>query len=558
MKPFERLREMLIQNNGKAVIIPHADEWQNEYLPQFKERLSFATDFTGSAGCAVISQDKAALFTDGRYTLQAKSQLDTSFFDVVHSGTISIVDWIEKNLQGEGSVFIDPKCHSVKESENLSKLDLKFQEKNWVDLIWENRPRYNQEPAFDMDERYLDHSFEDKKNLILKSMNADVLILSSPESICWLLNKRGRDIKHTPVFLSFAILESNGSFEVFSNVFGKPLEDFEKYLRLIENKKVSIDPARCSMWVEDLLKKQSNTVLRIQDPCLILKACKTPSELNGMRHAHKLDAIAMIEFLAFLENSNQNITEIEACDILKSYREKEKTFLSLSFSTISGADANGAIIHYKPDRNNCGLITHDSIYLLDSGAQYRSGTTDITRTMAFHDNISMNIKNAYTAVLKGVIHLSCAKFPKGTTGHRLDTLARYHLWQQGLDYDHGTGHGVGCVLSVHEGPHGISSHPGNTTPLMPGMVVSIEPGYYKPGEFGIRIENLAIVVESSQFENYLEFETLTLVPINERLINFELLDNNERKWLENYNSEILEELQDSLSPQGKAFLKIIR
>lgn len=304
-------------------------------------------------------------------------------------------------------------------------------------------------------------------------------------------------------------------------------------------------------------EKQNNTVLNIQDPCLILKACKTPSELNGMRHAHKLDAVAMIEFLAFLENSKQNITEVEAADILKSYRAKEETFLSLSFSTISGADANGAIIHYKPDAKNCGVITHDSVYLLDSGAQYTSGTTDITRTMAFHDNIPTEIKNAYTAVLKGVIHLSRAKFPKGTTGHRLDSLARYHLWQQGLDYDHGTGHGVGCVLSVHEGPQGISSHSGNTTPLMPGMVVSIEPGYYKPGAFGIRIENLATVVESLQFENYLEFEILTLVPINARLINFELLDNIEKKWIENYNSKILAELQELLSPQAKDFLRTI-
>ena len=548
MKPWEKLRAILKSEGGSLLIIPHADEWQNEYLPAFAERLKFATDFTGSAGCAIIGLEKAVLMTDGRYQLQAKSQVDPDFFQIAHSGQISTIEWIQQNIHDKGFVFIDPKCHSVREYENLSKLNLKFIDQSWVDNIWENKPKLLGSKPFDMDNKYIDLSFEDKKKLILLKMTTDFLIITSPESLCWFMNKRGRDIPHTPVFLGFGILDSHGDFKVCS------LDDLKDSLLKIKNKKVSIDPSRCSLWIQKILEIGSNTIIHQEDPCLLLKACKTHSEIEGMRYAHKVDAIAMIEFLAFLEEEieHKSFTEVESSDLLLSYRKQQSSFLDLSFATISGADANGAIIHYKANAQNCGKLTKDSVYLLDSGGQYISGTTDITRTMAFKNNISLEVKDAYTAVLKGVIQLSFAKFPKGVTGHRLDTLARYHLWQQGLDYDHGTGHGVGCVLSVHEGPQSISSRP-NPISLMEGMVVSIEPGYYKPGSFGIRIENLAVVVNSSK-NGYLEFETLTLVPINQKLINFEKLNTFEKKWLKNYHERISKEISPYLSVRGKNFI----
>ncbi len=548
MKPWEKLREILREEGGKALIIPHADEWQNEYLPPFAERLAAATGFTGSAGCAVIGLEKAVLLTDGRYQLQAKDQVDLDFFDIAHSGHISLIDWIEENIQGEGFVFIDPKCHSVREFESLSKLNVNFTCDNWVDRIWEEKPTFLPSTPFDMDPRYIDVSFQDKKRLILRKMTTDFLIITSPESLCWLTNQRGSDIPHTPVFLGFGILSLQGEFKVFS------LASLEDVLTPIRGKKVSIDPSRCSLWIRQILEMGNNEILHQEDLCLLPKACKTPSELDGMRDAHKADAIAMIEFLALLEQEikTKSLTEIESSDLLLSHRKGQPSFLDLSFATISGADENGAIIHYKVNPKTCGTITKDSIYLLDSGGQYTSGTTDITRTMAFKEDVALEIKDAYTAVLKGVIALSRAKFPKGVTGHRLDTLARYHLWQAGLDYDHGTGHGVGCVLSVHEGPQSISSRH-NPVPLMEGMVVSIEPGYYKPGAFGIRIENLAIVVASLE-PGYLKFETLTLVPINQKLINFDTLETAEKEWLKAYHERIIKEIAPHLSDMGKTFL----
>jgi Xaa-Pro aminopeptidase len=547
MTKIKKLRILLGLHVGKAIIISHGDEWQNEYLPSFSQRLKAITGFSGSAGCAIIGLHKAVLLTDGRYQTQAKNEIDQDIFEIAHSGQLSISSWIKDNIPGDEYVFLDPQCHSVREYEALSGLNLKFTNYNWADNVWDEKPNPKDNPIFDMDPQYVDLTANEKIKMICKKLTADLLILSSPESLCWLMNQRSSDIPHTPVFLKFGILSSGGKLETFS------LDEFRNALPQIKGKTVSIDPSRCSIWIKDTLENNDNKVVYQEDPCLLPKACKTPSELKGMREAHKLDAIAMIEFLADLEETIKikDFTEIESSDLLFNYRKKEKTFLDLSFATISGADVNGAIIHYHASPQTCGTITKDSVYLLDSGGQYRSGTTDITRTMAFKDTIDLDIKKAYTAVLKGVIHLSRAKFPKGTTGHRLDALARYHLWQQGLDYDHGTGHGVGCVLSVHEGPQSISSRH-NPTPLQEGMIVSIEPGYYKPGHFGIRIENLAVVVNTDH--DFLEFETLTLVPINQKLIHFDLLDSTEKEWLDSYHQRITQEISPFLSNRAKKIL----
>ena len=546
MKPYEKLRSLLDVNNCDAIIIPHQDEWGNEYLNPSFERLAFATGFTGSSGCAVIGKHKALFLTDGRYTLQAEQEVDSSFFEKGHSREIQIQDWILKHIRPNARVSIDPKCFSVNDQKRFESLNLIFQSENWVDQIWENRPKFSPSKHFAMDSQYIDLTTSQKISKVFQNVDADYIVLNSPESICWLLNERGHDVPHTPVFLEFMILEKNGTFT---------LQNFEENLSKLKNKKVLIDPQRCSLWIEEILKKGQNEIVYAQDPCLMLKACKTPAEIKGMRQAHRLDALAMIEFLADLESKlkQKTLTEIEASDLLEVYRSKQDGFLDLSFATISGANANGAIIHYRAKPETCGTIDKSSIYLLDSGGQYTSGTTDITRTLCFGNNAPEEIKKAYTAVLKGVIHLSQARFPKGTTGHRLDSLARFFLWQEGLDYDHGTGHGVGCVLSVHEGPQSISSvH--NPTPLKEGMIVSIEPGYYKPNHFGIRIENLALV-KQSKYPNFLEFETLTLVPLCSSLINSVDLNSLEKQWILDYHARIEKEISTLLSEQASRFLK---
>src|SRR5215471_13289984 len=580
---LERLREELAERGLDGFIVPRADEHQGEYVPPRGQRLAWLTGFTGSAGLAIVLRDRAALFVDGRYTLQAGAQVDTGLFEIHHLIEEPPAEWAATALQPGAVLAYDPWLHTPHDVERfrggveMAGAVLCAVPENPLDRVWSEQPASPIAPVMPHPERFAGESAQSKRMRLARSLQEEgvaAVVLTMPESIAWLLNIRGCDVPHTPLPLSFAILRHDGTVALFIDrrklVFGierhlgnevtiEPPERLGPAIDALaaEGGRVQVDPATTASWIFDRLQAAGGKIYRAADPCLLPKACKNATEIDGTRAAHRRDGAALTRFLAWLtrEAPKGALSEIAASDKLEGFRREGEHFRDLSFPTISGAGSNGAIVHYRATPETERRLERGSLYLLDSGAQYLDGTTDVTRTIAIGEP-SAEMRDRFTRVLKGHIALALSRFPKGTTGSQLDALARHALWQVGLDFDHGTGHGVGSYLNVHEGPHRISKIP-NTQPLLPGMIVSDEPGYYKTGAYGIRIENLVVVTPSPLADaerELLGFETLTLAPIDRNLVEPTLMTRDEIVWLDAYHARVRREIGPLVDAETRTWL----
>ncbi len=578
------LRAELAKRGLDGFVVPHSDEYQSEYLPECNERLAWLTAFTGSAGGAVVLKDKAAVFVDGRYTLQVRQQTDTKQFeprDLVAEGPNA---WLEANAPKGARIGFDPWVHSAASADALrvsvekAGATLVPTDGNPIDAVWQGRPAAPSDKAMPHAFNLAGESAESKRTRIaeeIKKSGADAAIVSLADSICWLLNVRGSDTPHTPFVLSYAILNSDGSVDWFVDpeksspelvkhlgnaVRVRAPEEFNAALDALKGKTVVADANWTAAAAFARLGDAGATVRRGVDPCQLPKACKNPVEIEGARKAHVRDGAALTRFLAWMarEAPNGHLTEIEASQALEGYRRKEGSLTDLSFDSISGAAPHAALPHYRVTTSSNRKINNNEIYLIDSGGQYPDGTTDVTRTMIV-GTPTAEMKDRFTRVLKGHIALATMRFPEGTTGAALDAHARKFLWDVGCDYDHGTGHGVGSYLSVHEGPQNISKRP-ILQPLKPGMICSNEPGYYKEGEYGIRIENLIVVTDVGPIpggdpeRRFMEFETITLAPIDIDLVEPGLMTADERDWLNAYHARVRETLSPLVDEETTAWL----
>ncbi|MDQ2164341.1 aminopeptidase P family protein [Vibrio anguillarum] len=576
------LRGWLTQQGLDAIIIPHGDEYLGEYVPQHNERLHWLTGFTGSAGAAVVTHDNAAIFVDGRYTVQVRKQVPEATFEYRHLIEEPVLDWLQSALVSGSKVGFDPRMHRASwlkaaQAKLSDELQLIAVGSNPIDELWKDRPSAAISAVRLMGNELVGISSHDKREQIahqLSKKKIDAAVLTELDSICWLLNIRGLDVSRLPVLLSHAIIYADSSVDFFLDPARLPAEfdkhvgggvrvhhpdQLEKQLNLLAGKKVMIDPATSNAWFTLTLQNSAAEIINDADPCLLLKAAKNTTEVSGMKACHVRDGVAMTKFLAWLDNevaSQRLHDEGYLSDRLQAFREEDPTLADLSFDTISAAGSNAAMCHYNHiNQVKPGQLAQDSLYLVDSGGQYCDGTTDITRTIAI-GNPSEEMKKQFTLVLKGHIALARARFPKGTCGHQLDVLARQHLWANGFDYDHGTGHGVGHFLSVHEGPQRISKVFNNVA-LLPGMVLSNEPGYYRADAFGIRIENLELVVEVETQGDFsvLGFESLTRCPIDKRAININMLTRPELTWLNDYHQKVWDQVGPLVEGDNKAWLR---
>ncbi|RED54127.1 aminopeptidase P family protein [Aestuariispira insulae] len=583
---IDALRAYMKEKGLAAFIVPRTDRYQGEYVPARFDRLLWLTGYSGSAGLAVIGQEKAAMFVDGRYTLQVRQQTEEALFEYRHLITEPAWDWIAETFKAGDRIAYDPWLHSA---HGLKRLQAAVQkigaileplDENPIDLIWQGQP---EEPVSPVRPHALDKAGEsavskrERLGALLSEKQIDSAVITATDSIAWLLNIRGRDVPNCPLPLSAAILHADGAVELFIDdrkltqearesfgnavsvqapgTFGTRLEALG-----LEGRTVLADPAGSPSYVFDRLNESGAKLVEGEDPCLLPRACKNDVELAGMRAAHKRDGAAIVKFLAWFDahKGDEGLSELDVIEQLAAFRNEDPTCTDASFDTIAGSGPNGAVIHYRATEKTNRRLDKDSLLLVDSGAQYPDGTTDITRTMPTHGTPSEEMKERFTLVLKGHIQLAMARFPEGIPGQRLDTLARAPLWSLGLDYDHGTGHGVGSYLNVHEGPQRIASA-GNPVPLRPGMILSNEPGYYKDGDYGIRIENLVIVTELDgglpEGKKVFGFETITLAPIEPSLIKVDLLSEAERDWLNAYHAKVLKEIGPLVDGDELAWLE---
>lgn len=566
-------------------LVPHEDEHQNEYLPEANDRLGWATGFTGSAGAAVILADKAAIFVDGRYTLQVRDQVDAATFEIRDLVEGGVPAYLETAAGKDQLIGYDPRLHSPDALERLKAAAakagaaLKPVAANPLDEAWgAARPAQPTAPVVPHPLEYAGEESAAKRARIgqaLAGKNADATVLTAPSSIAWLFNVRGGDVIRSPLPLGQAILNQDGTARLFldpvkvspelrawlgNEVRLETPDELPGALADLKGKRVLVDPGQSSAWYFDTLAQAGAEVVRGEDPCALPRACKNLVEIAGTREAHARDGVAVTRFLHWLatEGQSRTIDEVEVVTRLEGFRQDTGALKDLSFDTIAGAASNGAIVHYRPTTRLNKQAQQGSLLLVDSGAQYLDGTTDITRTVAIGEP-SQEVRERFTLVLKGHLALAAIRFPAGTTGSALDALARAPLWNVGLDYDHGTGHGVGSYLGVHEGPQRISKLP-NFVALRPGMIVSNEPGYYKEGAYGIRIENLQFVTEPAAIaggeREMLGFETLTLAPMDRRLIVVELLTPAERAQMDAYHARVLEVVGPRIEqPDVRAWLE---
>ena len=578
---LQALREELKRRVLDGFLVPRSDEHQGEYVPKRAERLAWLTAFTGSAGMAVVLAERAAIFVDGRYTLQVRQQTDTAQFeprDLVGEGPGA---WIEANAGKGAKIGYDPWLHTAAAIESLKASAAKAGaalvpcETNPIDAVWRDQPPPPLAKAVPHGIALAGEAAESKRSRIadeVKKKGADASVFTMPDSICWLLNMRGADVPHTPFALSFAILNADGSTDLFmderksspelaqhlgNSVRLRPPSEFGPALEALSGKAVAVDPGTAASAIFDRLEKAGASIVRLPDPCQLPKACKNSVEIEGMRKAHIRDGAALSKFLSWFarEAPKGGLDEITVSQQLEGFRLATGALSDLSFDSISAASEHAAIPHYRVTRSSNLPIVRDRIYLIDSGAQYPDGTTDVTRTIIV-GTPTAEMKDRFTRVLKGHISLATVKFPEGTTGAALDAFARRSLWDVGLDYDHGTGHGVGSYLSVHEGPQNISKRPVQQT-LKPGMICSNEPGYYKAGEYGIRIENLIVVREIAlpgSDRKMMEFETITLAPIDLGLVEVSLLTGDERAWLNAYHARVRETLSRLVDDETRQWL----
>jgi Xaa-Pro aminopeptidase len=580
------LRAELARLGLDGFLVPLADEHQGEYIARHAQRLAWLTGFTGSAGLAIVLAGRAALFVDGRYTLQAETEVDGALYERHHLTNSPPDRWLGGALKPGLRLGYDPWLHTEDGRARLARAceaagaTLVAVEHNPVDAIWANQPPLPLGPIVPHPIAFAGRSAADKRAAVIETLRAakaDACVLSAPESIAWLLNIRGGDVACTPLPHGFALVEAAGPLTLFVDP-RKLMPGLRAHLGNgvalahpgelpgaldglgAARRAVLLDPAAQPAWLFDRLTRAGAKLVRGSDPCVQPRALKNTVELAGMRAAHERDGAALVRFLAWLDDAvtDAPVDELGAAARLLAERARNRHFMGPSFPTIAGAGPNGAIVHYRSSAATNRRLEPGSLFLLDSGGQYLDGTTDVTRTIAI-GRPDAEQRERFTRVLKGHIALALARFPAGTTGSQLDVLARQPLWRAGLDYDHGTGHGVGSYLAVHEGPQRISKI-GHTSALEPGMIVSNEPGYYKTGAYGIRIENLVVVVAlegpSGAERQMRGFETLTLVPIDHRLVEPALLTAEERAWLDDYHRTVRARLRPHLmgEPRALAYL----
>jgi Xaa-Pro aminopeptidase len=578
------IRKAMADLGLDGFVVPHEDEHQNEYLPKANDRLAWATGFTGSAGAAVILKDKAAVFVDGRYAIQVRDQVDQGLFEIRDLVEGGVPAYLREAAKPGWTIGYDPKLHSpealerLKDAASSAGAKLKAVAPNPLDTAWgQTRPAQPKAPVVPHPIAYAGEDSASKRARLgadIARDGADAAVITAPAALAWLFNIRGGDVIRTPLPLGQTILKADGTATLFLDpdkvtaelpawlgnevALANP-EDLEPALAGLKGQAVLADPALTSAWYFETLEKAGATVIRGSDPTTLPRACKNAVEIEGARRAHARDGAALTRFLHWLATEGQESLpdELEAVTKLESFREATGALKDLSFDTIAGAMGNGAICHYHPTRRLNRRAERGSLLLVDSGGQYLDGTTDVTRTVAMGEP-SAEMRERFTLVLKGHLALARVRFPVGTTGPALDALARLPLWMAGLDYDHGTGHGVGSYLGVHEGPHRIAKV-NNTVALRPGMIVSNEPGFYKEGAYGIRIENLQFVTEPAPIPGgerpMLGFETLTLAPIDRRLVEVGLLSPEERAQLDAYHARVLQIVGPQVEPEVRAWLE---
>lgn len=580
----DKLRELMRKRGLDAYLVPRADEHQGEYVAPSSERLAWLTGFTGSAGFAVVGLEHAALFVDGRYAVQSRAETDTGIFEILPIPAKGVKDWSAHALSPGAIIGFDPWLTTLAQVDTLrsvlakQEILIKAVNGNLIDRIWGmERPAPPVSPIKIQPDKYAGESAADKIKRLQKMLieaGQDAALLTQPDSICWLFNIRGGDVAHNPVMLAFAFLNARGKPDLF--IAPQKLDaETRRHLKSVANirkpgdlpgaldtlKKtdriVRLAPQNTAWWFARRLGKRH--YVAGTDPVVLPKAIKNAVEITGSRAAHHRDGVAMVRFLCWLDatsTTKDGVDEISAAEKLEAFRRETGVLQEISFDTISGSGPNGAIVHYRVNRSTNRKLGKGELYLVDSGAQYQDGTTDITRTVAI-GKPTEDMRRRFTLVLKGHIGIAMARFPKGTRGVDLDSHARMALWQAGLDYDHGTGHGVGSYLSVHEGPQSISRL--GQVPLEPGMIISNEPGYYKEGAYGIRIENLVLVkspeIPEGGEREMLSFETLTLAPIDRRLIAKNLLAPAERQWLDAYHATVAEKLAPDLDDNARDWLE---
>lgn len=581
---LKALRAELARLGLAGYVVAHTDEHKSEYTPDYAQRLAWLTGFTGSAGQGVVLTNKAAMFVDGRYTLQVRAEVDAGDYEYLHLTDNPPRDWIAANVRKGDRIGYDAWLHTTGWVTELTAAleaagaKLVAVDQNPIDAIWPNQPSPSTRPAVVHPLEFAGESSNAKRTRLavqIAEAGADAAIFTSLDSIAWLLNIRGSDVSHTPLVIAFAILNGDATLDLYidprkltnevrdhlgSEIRLHAKTDFEGGLSALgaARKTVLVDANSASAAVFNILEKAGAAIKRQPDLCQLPKARKNAVELDGCRAAHRRDGAALTRFLAWVDEfaPTGKIDEVAAADRLEAFRRETNLLKDLSFPTISGAGPNGAIVHYRAAPDAARMLAPGMIYLVDSGAQYADGTTDVTRTIAIGAP-GAEEKDRFTRVLKGHIAIATARFPKGTTGAQLDVLARMPLWQAGLNYDHGTGHGVGSYLGVHEGPQGISKAY-SVAALEPGMIVSDEPGYYKSGGYGIRIENLIVVREDVDVRGDMPvygFETLTLAPIDTRLIERSLLTDAEADWLNRYHARVAEVIAPQVDAKTAAWLK---
>ena len=586
---LDGLRKELARRGLDGFVIPISDEHMSEYVGSYAQRLNWLTGFGGSAGSAAVLQDRAAMFTDGRYTVQVREQVSGALYDYEDVPATSPAKWIAEHAPEGAKIGYDAWLHGIGWAEEAEAafarkgIELVPVDGNPIDAIWDDRPQASLAAAVPHGDEHAGRSSADKRSEVadwLKQEGYDATVVSALDSVAWLLNMRGSDVDNTPVALSYVLAHADGTAELFiapdkvtpeltqhlgNAVTVRDRAEFVPALEALDGKRVAVDPNHAVAGIFHALEQGGASVVRTDDPTVLPKAIKNPAEQQGHRDAQSRDGAAVARFLRWLgiEAPKGGVDELAAAAKLREFREAGGLLKDASFDTISAAAGHAALPHYKVDEDSNIPIPPSSIYLVDSGGQYLDGTTDITRTVWIGPGEpSAEMVERNTRVLKGHIQLDMQKFPDRTTGGALDALARMHLWNGGVDYGHGTGHGVGSFLSVHEGPQRISkpggAFPGTETPLREGMILSNEPGYYKPGEYGIRIENLVLVVDAGLADSegkYLGFETLTMVPLDRTLVDPALLSEAEIGWWNDYHAAVYATLAPQLEGDDLAWLE---
>jgi len=573
MLNLHNFKKELLKTKFDYYLVNSADEFLNEYTPASSMKLKWLTNFTGSNGMALVGKKNNYFFTDGRYTLQAKKEIDSSF-KILEIPKTNFFDFAKEKLVRK-KILLDFKTFNYKFLLQLKKVSCnenKGIEHDYKDLIyslWKDRPSNKIKEIFKLKKEFVGQSVAKKHRDLFYNLKSKFIIITSPDSICWFLNIRGYDLENSPLVMS-RMIATKKKLYVFIDLKKVPktlIENdksicfissskFEIHLQNINKKDSIYLDSNISYFYYNLLQNRNNKLTIGEDPCKIMKARKNSSEIRYSKKAHLKDGISLTKYFYWLENQkyNKQLNEFLVAKKLEDFRKQNSDFFSLSFPTISAAGGNGSIIHYKPDEEKCDMLKKGQLYLCDSGGQYYGGTTDVTRTILLgKQKPKTEFIDMYTRVLIGHLNLSMIKFPIGTKGYQIDALARYSLWENGIDFNHGTGHGVGSFLNVHEGPQSISKSYSNVE-LQEGMIVSNEPGFYKNGEYGIRIENL-VLVKKSDSKNFLEFETLTMFPYEANLINKEMLNTKQKQWINNYHKKIYKNISPHIESEERVWLR---